>query len=839
MTNNLSPTLKHPQIYVFTSPIYKNQKWKGSKKGHGILKIGYTESLDVNDRIKSIFSTKTPEKIPYELLFKTTAIDENGKVFMDHEIHRRLTSKGFQRVNGEWFECTKEDVISTINEIKKGTKFKKIRHQDFICRPEQSNAIQITKSYFEQYPGKTNNPSHFLWNAKMRFGKTFTSYQLAKEMNWKRILILTYKPATVTQWRDDLESHVDFEDWKFFSPGESYDPTDPAIHHAFFASFQDILGKTADRVNVKLRFDQVFKSQWDVAFIDEYHFGAWRDAARELYSGDPDKLVEESLGEISESALPLDISHLVYLSGTPFRALANGEFTEDQIFNWTYSDEQNAKLSFGDLPGNPYADLPKMVLMTYQLPEKIREIAIESESNEFDLNEFFRAKKSHETTNKNSNSYVFEHEEHVNQWLGLLRGQLTPGMNASSFSESDNQAWPYRSAQLQTYLSHTFWFLPSVASCFAMADLLQRNGSFFSQYTIVIAAGNEAGMGEKALEPVKKAIGSNPLNTHSITLSCGKLAMGVSVPAWSGIFILRNTTSPETYFQAAFRVQTPWSYAPEANVGERIIIKPICYVFDFAPTRALRLISEYSSRLDLNSTVGVTEKVEEFLKFLPVLCYDGSNLQELNATELLDVATVGTASSMLARRWQSDYLVNLDSFTIQRLLDNPDLLSALNKIEGFRNLSNLKSRLIKMISHESAINKVKRQGEKIPAELSQEQKEVRKFRDEIKRDLKKFITRIPVFMYLTDFREESLIDVITCLDTSLFTKVTGLEIEDFRKLNEVGVFNSALMNQAVFAFKRFEEASLNYAGGATLKDFSGGFDTVIKRSDLKQITEGL
>lgn len=837
MNNELSPSQKHPQIYIFTTPNDKNKIWKGPKKGKGLLKVGYTEQLNVTDRIAQQFPTKTSEIRPYELIFNTTAIDDSGEIFKDLAIHKRLKELGFSQVNGEWFECEKEDVISAILEIKTGKKLITRRHQNFGCRPEQLSAVELTKLYFQKYPGKFNTPSHFLWNAKMRFGKTFTSYQLAKEMKWKRVLVLTYKPAAVSQWREDLESHLDFENWKFFSPGEKYDPNEQSSHHVFFASFQDILGKKIDTKGTKDRFKHVFETEWDIAFIDEYHFGAWRDAAKELYDSDPDKTIETSLGFISESALPLKVAHLVYLSGTPFRALANGEFTEDQIFNWTYSDEQNAKAEFGDLVGNPYSDLPKMILMTYQLPEKLREIALESETNEFDLNEFFRAKKL-KASISGKDKYQFIHEDQVNQWLSLLRGQLSPGINAASFSESDTQAWPYKSTALQTYLTHTFWFMPSVASCYAMADLLSKKGNFYSTYKIVVAAGNAAGMGEKALEPVKKAIGPDPLTSNTITLSCGKLTMGVSVPAWSGIFILRNTTSPETYFQAAFRVQTPWSYVSENDSLERTVIKPICYVFDFAPTRALRLISEYSSRLDLKSTGSVTEKVEEFLKFLPVLCYDGSNMQELNATELLDVATVGTASSMLARRWQSDYLVNLDSFTIQRLLDRPDLIEALSQIEGFRNLSNLKSRLVKMINHEAAINKVKKDSTKITAELTKEQKEVRKFRKDIQRDLKKFITRIPVFMYLTDYREERLIDVIRCIEPDLFTKVTGLEISDFEKLNEVGIFNSALMNQAVFAFKRFEEASLSYAGGISLSNYAGGFDTVVKREDLKRMTDG-
>jgi len=216
-------------------------------------------------------------------------------------------------------------------------------------------------------------------------------------------------------------------------------------------------------------------------------------------------------------------------------------------------------------------------------------------------------------------------------------------------------------------------------------------------------------------------------------------------------------------------------------------------------------------------------------------------MQELNATELLDVATVGTASSMLARRWQSEYLINVDAFTLQRVLDNPDLIESLKKIEGFRNLSNLKSRLVRIVNFEKSLKKIKRSGEngeeKSSPQEREEQKKIRKFREDLKRDLKKFVTRIPIFMYLTEYREESLQQVIRSVEPDLFTKVTGLTIEEFSRLDEVGLFNGAVMNQAVFAFKRFEEPSLSYAGGATLSPFVGGYDTVVKRSDLPKLMD--
>ena len=356
-----------------------------------------------------------------------------------------------------------------------------------------------------------------------------------------------------------------------------------------------------------------------------------------------------------------------------------------------------------------------------------------------------------------------------------------------------------------------------------MAGLLRNKGGFFNNYEIIVAAGNKAGMGDKALLPVKKAIGNDPLSSKTITLSCGKLTTGVSVQAWTGIFILRNTTSPETYFQAAFRVQSPWSYS-DVDTGERHVLKEHCYVFDFAPSRALSLIAEYSSKLTSNSSERVEAKVEEFLRFLPVLCFDGSEMQSLNPNELLDIATSGMASTMLARRWQSNFLINLDVNTLERLLIRDDLLAELANIEGFRNLANLSTNIKKIVSHEEAVKKVKRERLPLSSEMSDDKKRVNKFREDLKRDLKKFLTRIPIFMYLTDYREERLIDVIRSIEPDLFVRVTGIKIKTFNDLVELGLFNSAVMNAAVLGFKQFEEASLSYAGGERSFGKIRGFD---------------
>jgi hypothetical protein len=243
--------------------------------------------------------------------------------------------------------------------------------------------------------------------------------------------------------------------------------------------------------------------------------------------------------------------HYLYLSGTPFRAIATGEFIEEQIFNWTYSDEQRAKQEWTG-PNNPYESLPRMVLLTYQLPDSIREIARQGEFNEFDLSEFFRAEGL-------GQSARFVYEDEVQKWLDLVRGSFLPTTVDNLKLGAEKPPMPFSDARLLSVLTHTLWFLPSVASCYAMRNLLaKRQNRFFNDYAVNVAAGASAGIGLAALPPVLESMG-DPLKTKTITLTCAKLLTGVTVKPWTGILMLRNSSSPETYFQAAFRVQSPWT----------------------------------------------------------------------------------------------------------------------------------------------------------------------------------------------------------------------------------------------------------------------------------------
>ena len=334
---------------------------------------------------------------------------------------------------------------------------------------------------------------------------------------------------------------------------------------------------------------------------------------------------------------------------------------------------------------------------------------------------------------------------------------------------------------------------------------------------------------------VRKAIGGG-FATKTITLSCGKLTTGVTVPQWSSILMLRNLKSPETYFQAAFRVQSPWSIKnPNGdNPHAEEILKPVCFVFDFAPTRALRQLSEYAIGLSPNEP-NPESAVRDLVSFLPVLAYDGANMTQIDAGGILDIAIAGTSATLLARKWESALLVNVDNDTLRRILDNPEAMAAVERIEGWRALGDNvietiinKSEAVKALKNKAKDEELSPKEKK---ELSDEEREFKSKRKLVQEKLIKFATRIPAFMYLTDFRENTLQDVITKIEPELFETVTGLTVKDFHLLVRLRVFNTEQMNQAVFAFRRYEDASLSYTGIESHEGLThyGLYDTVVAR----------
>jgi hypothetical protein len=816
----------------------------------GLLKVGQT-TRDVKQRVAE--QLKTAAITNYTIELDELATRDDGSMISDHAVRDALKRKGFDNPQLEWMRCTVADVKTVLTELRTGQQFTGTHHDTFPMRREQVEAVEQTFAYYHsRWEQDAEAVPRFLWNAKMRFGKTFTSYQLAKRLGAKRVLVLTFKPAVEDAWQSDLESHVDFDGWQYLSRNSGRDPSqiEAARPVVYFGSFQDLLGR--DKAgNIKAKNEWLHTTNWDLVVFDEYHFGAWRDTAKELFEGEDTAVakketdleytadlddVNEDLGVLSVSEtefLPITTRAYLYLSGTPFKALSTGEFIEEQIFNWTYTDEQRAKTEFAaQKPGerNPYGSLPQMRLLTYQMPDELLAIASAGEFDEFDLNAFFAASGS-------GDAATFKHKSDVQKWLEIIRGGYAP-QAVESLKTGTRPPFPYSDVRLLPYLQHSFWFLPTVASCQAMANLLkERQNTFWHDYSVIMAAGTSAGIGLDALPPVRRAVG-NGFDTKTITLSCGKLTTGVTVAQWSSILMLRNLKSPETYFQAAFRVQSPWSIKnPNGdNPNEEEVLKPVCFVFDFAPTRALRQLSEYGIGLSPGDA-NPENAVRELVSFLPVLAYDGANMTQIDAGGILDIAMAGTSATLLARKWESALLVNVDNDTLRRVLDSPEAMAAVERIEGWRSLGD---NIIETIINKSeAVKdlkaKAKASGGDLTAkekkELTEEEREYKNKRKLVQEKLIKFATRIPAFMYLTDFRENTLQDVITKLEPDLFLAVTGLTVADFHLLVRLKVFNTERMNEAVFAFRRYEDASLRYTGIESHVGLThyGLYDTVVSR----------
>ena len=826
-----------PTIYGYILPDLKDHD--------GYIKIGYTDR-DVETRIKEQLHAAA---IKFKVLFKESAMRPDGTCFTDKDVHKLLRRKGFLQLNegedrNEWFRCTLTDALTAIEELRTETRFEGQRNWDFEMRGEQKAAVEMTKAYFDR--AKEDDPEHppkFLWNAKMRFGKTFATYELCKAMGFKKILVLTFKPAVESAWQEDLARHVHFKGWQFVSNkeakfdeaklNEQYDACDKSRPIVVFGSFQDLLG-TNDLGGIKAKNEFIHTTNWDIIVFDEYHFGAWRENAKNLFEKfdeedndfDLEKYqLEEAGNAINETFLPITSGHYLYLSGTPFRALNSGEFLEDQVFNWTYSDEQAAKENWdGALGENPYAALPKMLMLTYKVPDSITaNVAINEGYDEFDINEFFRA----EVAEKGKvESARFVYEEDVQKWLKMIQGNYMPvdGLKLGA----ERPPMPFSDTTLLNVLSHTLWFLPNVASCYAMYNLLkQKQNSFFDDYKVIVCAGTKAGIGLDALRPVLNAMG-DPLKTKTITLSCGKLTTGVTVRPWAGVFMLRNLKSPETYFQTAFRVQSPWEIVNDK--GDKEVIKQECYIFDFALERALHQIADYSCRLKVDDT-SPEQKVADFISFLPVLAFDGASMNRIDAQDILDITYAGTSATLLAKRWQTALLVHVDNDTLKKLQNNQEAMDALMRIEGFRSLN---AEIQTIINRSEKIKKIKKEGDgkKTPKEVSAKEKEIKSLRKQVQENLLKLAARIPAFMYLTDFREQTIKDVITQIEPELFYKVTGLMVKDFETLCSIGLFDPEKMNQGIFGFRKYENSSLSYTGiDKHAGEAVGGWDTVLRREE--------
>lgn len=782
--------------------------------GPSWIKVGQTRGTGIK-RVKEQLRTVYPKLEGVQVLFlDKPAIRPDGTEFQDHDVHRLMKSRGVP-LRGEFVQATQAQVEAAIVSLQTGNPYDELRTKTFALRPEQAEAVEKTAAYFRAHEDESQQ-LRFLWNAKMRFGKTFTSYQLAKKMGWKRILVLTYKPAVAGQWKTDLLTHADFHGWDFVdraTPEEAREDArasnSPSV---WFASFQDVTGRGPDGL-IKKHNEVLHRIEWDAVILDEYHFGAWRDAARELYqdagrdrvlSAGPDDLEDQS--DVDEVLGHLMTKHVLHLSGTPFRALMEGEFTEDAIYNWRYVDEQKSKYEWDygsdDEPiPNPYAGLPDMHLYSYDMgldkSDHISELLGDDDSDKrFTLNKFFEAE---------SGSKVFKRPSDVAMFLDVLRGigvEIEPG---------ERPCFPYSHPIFAGAIRHSVWYLPTIAACRAMKELLEDH-AYFRHFDVVVVAGNANRPGrdqEKVEETIRKS-GTNG-KKGTITLTCGKLMTGVTVKEWGAILMLRSLESPESYFQAAFRVQSEWSEPKQGEPGIEIR-KENCYVFEFDPERALRLLASYAHQLSTKTReITARDAIKELTEYLPVHAFKDGSMVKLDESSILEWAYAGIGASALANKWNSAHLVTIDIDILRSVLDDESLLAELDHLEVFRELKTVARKAVDTHAKTKKARQAKDAGEDVDDEgLSEERAAATKQVKELRKKLRSLITRVPIFMYATDHSEAELRHLVGSKDGALFERFTGFSLASFGKLTEHGVFPAANIEAAIMAFKRYEQESLQY-----------------------------
>ena len=639
----------YPQVYAYRLIGNGVDKYDGSQK------IGYTERHDVEDRINEQTNTAAI-RLNHQTLWHAPAFYDNSKSsFTDKDFHKYLDKSGIERrpeLGTEWFyfdgtpERSKELFDSFRRDGMAG-----LQNQNgktpYHLRPEQEAAVQQTLVYFQTHSDNddTDEQPTFLWNAKPRFGKTLAAYDLAKRLDAKRVLIVTNRPAIANSWYDDFAKFID--GYYFISTADSLksrptltreqynDILDNDKRQITFLSLQDLKGSKYFGGNHE-KLSWVHDLDWDLLIIDEAHEGVDTDRTDAAFD-----IIKRK--------------YALYLSGTPFKALANAKFPADAIYNWTYLDEQKAKadeLASGQDNGD-HVNLPDLKLYTYRISEMaaadINEgIDIDGENYDysFDLNEFFATNSKHE----------FVHEADVKAFLHNL---------------TTNEKYPFSTPQLRNELKHTFWYVGNrVDSVKALAKLLNED-PVFKDYEIVIAAGDGKSFeeesddykaNEKSFDRVQKAIVTHD---KTITLSCGQLTTGVTIKQWSAVLMLTDITSPAIYMQAAFRAQNPYAWTETVDGQTIIHRKKSAYLFDFSPTRVLRIYDSFANALSPTAAVGeITEaerrdNIRELLNFFPVISEDRhGRMVELDAGQVLTFPNALAAAEVVKARFMSNLLFN-------------------------------------------------------------------------------------------------------------------------------------------------------------------------------------
>ncbi len=726
----------------------------------GILKIGEASCnagmayfafapncRELNEAAKERIRHQTQTAgVSFELLYTEATAYMKGKnlvVFQDHEVHDVLTRSGIKRKvfdtehkANEWFCTDLETVKKAIVAVKEGRTSLSASEistdrSPVVFRPEQTEAIGKTIKQFK----KTSGSHQMLWNAKMRFGKTLSTLEVVKRMNYNRTLILTHRPVVDSGWFEDYgKIFYDRPDFYYFSKKNGGDASEETsfhemihtakknglsdYHFIYFASIQDMRGSEI----VGGRFaknEELFNIDWDLISIDEAHEGT-----------------QTELGKAVLSACRKEETRILHLSGTPFN-LMDG-FKEEEIYTWDYVMEQRAKAEWDKIhqgDPNPYAVLPRLNIYTYSLGKLYPEYA--DADIAFNFREFFRT----------DSEGALVHESNVRQLLDLL---------TKDDAESN---YPYSRQEYRENFRHSLWMLPGVKEAKALSRLLQEH-PVFSQFQIANVAGDgdeEVESGD-ALKLVENAIGTHPEETYSITLSCGRLTTGVSVKPWTACFMLAGSynTAASSYMQTIFRVQTP------AAIGGKQ--KEECFVFDFAPDRTLKVIAETAK---ISSKAGKTTQTDreilgDFLNFCPIIGFEGSQMKAYDTEKMLGQLKKAYVERVVRNGFEDNYLYNDDLLHMDKL--ELEAFSKLKEIIGSTkaqgktgdiniNAQGLTDEQYELLEQPEVRQKPPKELTAGQREALEREKEARKNRDAAVSILRGISIRMPLLMYGADLQK--------------------------------------------------------------------------------------
>ena len=792
------------ELYVYTTPTWKKKN---------LLKVGVTSRGNSKKRINQQFNASNPEE-PIILYVQDLP---DGKT--DRHIHFQLERNGIKREKGgpgkEWFHASLDDVKKAYNQVVHGIS----RKNNFSLRKDQEKAVQKASAWFnkehpEEIIESASHKNRFLLNAKMRFGKCFTSIHIAKKIKAKKTIIVTYKPRVIGEWLEAVGEHIHFEGWKGVRGKAENDPNELSLPDSnkllkevipivLCISLQDL--DINEEGDVKDRLKEVLNTEWDLLIFDEVHFGGRT----------------ERVANILRHLKP---KYRLDLSGTPFRLIETVDFCPEQVFTYSYLDEQkNKKEEIENDPNNEkpfiYREMPDLNLLTIKITDQDIRTQREkflSDDRDFSLNELFKAR-----------SRGFVHEDAVDHFLENLSNRKHRETALSVYGKlGDKLKLPKK--------RHSVWWLNRVASIKHLIKKLKKH-PIFSQYEIINATGGKSDEDldeaifvrgtDDILDKINKVNRGEINKAGTITLTCRKFLTGVTIKPWDSILILNDIESAESYFQAIFRVQSSW-----VCENSQRVLKKKGWVFDFAISRCLRTIYHYADALtDQIDQEDSHNQIDIFHDNLEIitggLCesldtktfYGGSlNGDPITSREIFEAISNEGAKVALAKRITSDVLVSFES--LADLEACPHLYEALKNVKGYR------TQEVGSINDFINIGKeIKEKNQSQDDNFDDDsdierknEKEVEKEKDKEKRNKKRWyatqIKRLAIcmadFIYMTKFREYKIDHVIETKDSDFFKIVTGISKDNFTELCDKGFIHRESLNRIVREFRHQEENSL-------------------------------